>query len=111
MPPFWQSELLVQSLNVSNSSEQLALLLQQCLVSKVSLSVSVSLSLCVSVCLSVCLSVSLSLHSLTLTDHIYIIDTSIVFNILVPATGIIDHFPVCCILSVKTVKPVLSIQS
>ena len=32
-------------------------------------------------------------------------------NILVPATGISDHFPVCCILSVKTVKPVLNVHS
>ena len=43
-------------------------------------------------------------HSLTLIDHICTSDTSIVSNILVPATGIGDHFPVCCTLSVKTVK-------
>ena len=46
-------------------------------------------------------------HSSTLIEHIYISDTSIVSNILVPATEISDHFPVCCTLSVKTVKPVL----
>ena len=50
-------------------------------------------------------------HSSTLTDHIYTSDTSIVSNILVPATGISDHFLVCCILSIKTVKPVLSFHS
>lgn len=50
-------------------------------------------------------------HSSTLIDHIYTSDTSIVSNILVPATGISDHFPVCCTLSVKTVKPVLNIHS
>ena len=50
-------------------------------------------------------------HSSTLTDHIYTSDTSIVSNILVPATGISDHFPVCCTLSVKTVKPVLNVHS
>ena len=38
-------------------------------------------------------------------------DTSIVLNILVPATGISDHFPVCCTLSVKTAKPVLNVHS
>ena len=43
--------------------------------------------------------------------HIYTSDTSIVSNILVPATGISDHFPVCCTLSVKTVKPVLNVHS
>ena len=41
-------------------------------------------------------------HSSTLIDHICTSDTSIVSNILVPATGIGDHFPVCCTLSVKT---------
>ena len=50
-------------------------------------------------------------HSSTLIDHIYTSDTSIVSNILVPATGISDHFPVCCTLSVKTVKPVLNVHS
>ena len=40
-------------------------------------------------------------HSSTLIDHIYTSDTSIVSNILVPATGISDHFPVCCTWSVK----------
>ena len=50
-------------------------------------------------------------HSSTLIDHIYISDTSIVSNTLVPATGISDHFPVCCTLSVKTVKPVLNVHS
>ena len=50
-------------------------------------------------------------HSSTLIDHIYTSDTSIVSNILVPATGISDHFPVCCTLSVKTVKPVLNDHS
>ena len=44
-----------------------------------------------------------------LIDHIYTSDTSIVSNILVPATGISGHFPVCCTLSVKTVKPVLQL--
>ena len=48
-------------------------------------------------------------HSSTLIDHIYTSNTSIVSNILVPATGISDHFPVCCTLSVKTVKPVLNV--
>ena len=46
-----------------------------------------------------------------LIDHIYTSDTSIVLNILVPATGISNHFPVCCTLSVKTVKPVLNVHS
>ena len=41
-------------------------------------------------------------HSSTLIDHI---------DILVPATRISDHFPVCCTLSVKTVKPVLNFHS
>ena len=50
-------------------------------------------------------------HSSTLIDHIYTSDTSIVSNILVPVTGISDHFQVCCILSVKTVKPVLNVHS
>ena len=50
-------------------------------------------------------------HSSTLIDHIYTSDTSIVSNILVPATGISDHFPVCCTLSVKIVKPVLNVHS
>ena len=50
-------------------------------------------------------------HSSTLIDHIYTSDTSIVSSILVPATGISDYFPVCCILSVKTVKPVLNVHS
>ena len=50
-------------------------------------------------------------HSSTLIDHIYTSDTSIVSNILVPATGISDHFLVCCTLSVKTVKPVLNVHS
>ena len=50
-------------------------------------------------------------HSSTLIGHIYTSDTSIVSNILVPATGISDHFPVCCTLSVKTVKPVLNVHS
>ena len=50
-------------------------------------------------------------HFSTLIDHIYTNDTSIVSNILVPATGISDHFPVCCTLSVKTVKPVLNVHS
>ena len=36
-------------------------------------------------------------HSSTLIDHIYTSDTSIVSNILVPATGISDHFPVCAV--------------
>ena len=40
-------------------------------------------------------------YSSTLIDHIYTSDTSIVSNILVPATGISDHFPVCCTWSVK----------
>ena len=40
-------------------------------------------------------------HSSTLVDHIYSSDTSIVSNILVHATGISDHFPACCTLSVK----------
>ena len=48
-------------------------------------------------------------HSSTLTDHID--DTSIVSNILGPATGISDHFSVCCTWSVKTVKPVLNVHS
>ena len=48
-------------------------------------------------------------HSSTLTDHVY--NTSIVTNILVPATGISDHIPVCCTWSVKTVKPVLNVHS
>ena len=43
-------------------------------------------------------------HYSTLTDHI-------VSNILVPATGISDHFPVCCTLSVQTVKSVLNVHS
>ena len=50
-------------------------------------------------------------HSSTLIDHIYTSDTGIVSNILVPATGISDHFPVCCTLSVRTVKPVLNVHS
>ena len=50
-------------------------------------------------------------HSSTLIDHICTSDTSIVSNILVPATGISDHFPVCCTLSVKTAKPVLNVHS
>ena len=50
-------------------------------------------------------------HSSTLIDHIYTSGTSIVSDILVPATGISDHFPVCCTLSVKTVKPVLNVHS
>ena len=50
-------------------------------------------------------------HYSTLIDHIYTSDTNIVSNILVPATGISDHFPVCCTLSVKTVKPVLNVHS
>ena len=45
-------------------------------------------------------------HFSTLTDHIY----AIVSNILVPATGVSDHFPVCCTQSVKTVKPVLIVH-
>ena len=49
-------------------------------------------------------------HSL-LIDHVYTSYTSIVSNILVPVTGISDHFPVCCTLSVKTVKPVLNVHS
>ena len=39
-------------------------------------------------------------HSSTSTDHIYTSNTSIVSNIVVPSTGISDHFPVCCTLSV-----------
>ena len=53
----------------------------------------------------------ISPHSSTLINHIYTSDTSIVSNILVPATGISDNFPVCCTLSVKTVKPVLNVHS
>ena len=43
-------------------------------------------------------------HYSTLIDHI-------VSNILVPAAGISDHFPVCCTLSVQTVKSVLNVHS
>ena len=50
-------------------------------------------------------------HSSMLIDHIYTSDISIVSNILVPATGISNHFPVCCTLYVKTVKPVLNVHS
>ena len=50
-------------------------------------------------------------HSSTVIAHIYTSDTSIVSNMLVPSTGISDHFPVCCILSVKIVKPVLNVHS
>ena len=39
-------------------------------------------------------------HSSTLIDHIYTSDASIVSNILVLATGISDHFRVCCTFSV-----------
>ena len=49
-------------------------------------------------------------HSRTLIDNIYTSDTGIVSNILVPATGISDHFSVCCALSVKTVKPLLNVH-
>ena len=48
-------------------------------------------------------------HSSTLINHIYTSE-HIVSNILVPATGISDNFPVCCTLSVKTVKPVLNVH-
>ena len=50
-------------------------------------------------------------HSSTSTNHIYTSNTSIVSNIVVPATGISDYFPVYCTLSVKTVKPVLNVYS
>ena len=50
-------------------------------------------------------------HSSTSTNHIYTSNTSIVSNIVVPAIGISDHFPVYCTLSVKTVKPVLNVCS
>ena len=43
----------------------------------------------------------------SLIDHMYTSDTSIP----VPTTGISDHFPVCCTLSVRTVKPDLNVQS
>ena len=45
-------------------------------------------------------------HSSTLIEHIYIVS-----NILAHATGISDHFPVCCTLFVKTVKPLLNVHS
>ena len=48
-------------------------------------------------------------HSSMLIDHIYTSE-HIVSNILVPATEISYHFPVCCTLSVKTVKPVLNVH-
>ena len=50
-------------------------------------------------------------HPATLIDHIYTSDTSTVSNILLPVTEISYHFPVCCILSAKTVKPVLNVHS
>ena len=50
-------------------------------------------------------------HSSTVIDHIYARDTKLLSNIHVPVTGISDHFPVCCTLSIKTVKPILNVHS